>query len=75
MTDRWWAGRTVSTGVAAAFVVSLLAVGAHEAGRAAAAVAAHDVLHAGPSVETRSVRTLHGTDLAVLPVEALRARA
>lgn len=66
---------TVSAGVAAASVAPLLAVGAHEAGRAAAAVAAGHVLLAGSSVETWPVRARHGADLAVLPVEALRAGA
>lgn len=67
--------RTVSAGVAAASVDPLLAVGAREPGRAAAAVPAGDVLDAGPFVKTRPVGARHGADLAVLPVEALRARA
>lgn len=66
--------RTISAGVAAASVDSLLAVGAGEPGRAAAAVTAGHILHAGSSIKTRPVGARHGADLAVLPVEALRAR-
>ena len=66
---------TVSAGVAAASVDPLLAVGARVAGRAAADVPAGVFFHASPSVEARPVCTRHGADLAVLPVEALRARA
>lgn len=66
--------RTVSAGVAAASVDSLLTVGAGEPGRAAAAVTAGGVLDAGSSIETRPVGAGHGADLAVLAVEALRAR-
>lgn len=66
--------RTVSAGVAAASVDSLLTVGASEPGRAAAAVTAGGVLDAGSSIETRPVGARHGADLAVLAVEALRAR-
>lgn len=66
--------RTVSAGVAAASVVPLLAVGAREAGRAATAVPAGDVLNTRSSVKTRPVCALHGADLTVCPVEALRAR-
>lgn len=67
--------RTISTGVAAAAVQSLLTVGARVALWAAAAVATGRVLHTGSSVEARSVCTRHGADLTVGPVEALRARA
>lgn len=66
--------RTVSAGVAAASVDSLLTVGAGEPGRAAAAVTAGGVLDAGSSIETRPVGARHGADLAVLAVETLRAR-
>lgn len=66
--------RTVSAGVAAAPVDPLLTVGAGETKRATAAVPANDILHAGSSVKARPVGTLHGADLTVLPVEALRTR-
>lgn len=64
---------TVSAGAAAAFVKSLLAVGAGEASRAVAAVTARVCLHAGSPVKTWPICTSHGTDLAVLPIETLRA--
>lgn len=67
--------RTISTGVAAAFVMSLLTVGAHEPGWTAAAVTTGRVFHAGSTIKTRVVRTRHSTDLAVLPIEALRTHA
>lgn len=66
---------TVSAGVAAAFVVPLLAVGTHEAGRAAAAVTAGRIFLTGASVETWPVRASHCTAFTVLPIEALRACA
>lgn len=66
---------TVSAGVAAAFVMLLLAVGTHEADRTAAAVAARRIFLTGASVETRPVRASHRTAFTVLPWEALRARA
>lgn len=64
---------TVSAGTAAAFVKSLLAVGAGEASRAVAVVPARVCLHAGSPVKTWPVCTSHGADLAVLPIETLRA--
>ena len=67
--------RTVGTGVAAASVNPLLAVGARVPGWAAAAVPAGYILHAGSSIETGSICARHGADLTVLPVEALRAVA
>lgn len=66
---------TISAGVAAASVDPLLAVGACISGRTAAAVPAGNILHAGSSVKTRPICAGHGADLAVLPVEALRACA
>lgn len=72
---RRWAGPTVGTGVAAALVPPLLAVGAREAGRTDAAVAAGGLLQARAPVEARPVCARHGADLAVLPVEALRTGA
>lgn len=66
---------TINAGAAAAFVNSLLAVGASEAHRAVAAVPASVGLHTGSPIKTRPVGTSHGTDLAVLPIETLRARA
>lgn len=68
-------GHTVSAGVAAASVPPLLAVGAGEAERTDAAVAAGTVLHAASSVEAWLVCAGDGADLAVLPVEALRTGA
>lgn len=64
---------TVSTGVVAAAVNLLLAVGAHVAGRTAAGVTTGHLLHAGATVEAGPVGTGHRTDLTVLPVEALGA--
>lgn len=66
---------TVSAGVAAASVPPLLAVGAGEAERTDAAVAAGALLHAASSVEARLICAGDGADLAVLPVEALRTGA
>ncbi len=66
--------RTVSAGVAAAPAVPHLTVGACEPWRAAAAVPTSIVLIAGSSIKARAICTLHGADLTVLPVEALRAR-
>lgn len=66
---------TIGTGVAVTFAVPLLAVGAGEVRGAVAHVAAREVLQAGAAVETRVVGAGHGADLAVLPVEALRAGA
>lgn len=68
-------GHTISAGVAAAFVMPLLAVGAHEAEWAVAAVTTCNILHAGSSIKTWPICTRHCADLTVLPVEALRARA
>lgn len=48
---------TVSTGVAAASIHPLLAVGASEASRAEAAVAAGVGLHAGSSIKARLICT------------------
>lgn len=75
ITPEPWPGRTVSAGVAAAFVPPLLAVGAREAERTEAAVVAVRLLHAGSAVKARPVCARHGADLAVLPVEALRTGA
>ena len=66
---------TVGTGVTAASVDFLLAVGAHVTGRAAAGVASGLVDYAGASVEAGPIGTGHGADLAVLPIVALRACA
>lgn len=66
---------TVSAGPAAALVQPLLAVGAGEAVRAAAAVAAANGLQAGSPVEARPVCAPHGADLTVPSVETLRTRA
>lgn len=66
---------TISAGVAAAFVMFLLAVGTREADRAAAAVTASRIFLAGASVETWPVRAGHCTAFTVLPMEALRAGA
>lgn len=65
--------RTISARVAAASVYPLLAVGARVPRRAAAAVPTGDVLDAGSTVKTWPICTGHSADLAVLPVEALRA--
>lgn len=53
----------------------LLTVGAGEAVRAAAAVAAANGLQAGSPVEARPVCAPHGADLTVPSVETLRTRA
>lgn len=66
--------RTVSAGVAAAFVKLLLTVGAGVPGCTATAVPSANVLNAGPCVITRFVRARHGADRTVLPIETLRAR-
>lgn len=66
---------TVSTGVAAASVDFLLAVGAHVTSRATAGVSTGSLLQAGSSIEAGSVSAGHIADLAVLPVEALRTCA
>lgn len=66
---------TISAGVAAAFVVPLLAVGTREADGAAAAVTASGIFLTGASVETWPVRASHRTAFTVLPIEALRACA
>ncbi len=66
---------TISTGVAAAPVDFLLAVGAHVTSRAAAGVSTGSLLHAGSSTEAGSVGAGHSDDFTVLPVEALRACA
>lgn len=66
---------TISTGVAAASVDFLLTVGAHVTRRAEARVARSSLLRAGPSIEAGPIGTGHIADLAVLPVEALRACA
>lgn len=66
---------TISTGVTAASVDLLLTVGAHITGRAETGVAAGFLLQAGSSVEAGFIRTGHRTDLTVLTIEPLRARA
>lgn len=66
---------TVSAGIAVAFAVPLLAVGAREAAGAVAHVAARHLLLAGAAVETGVVGAGHGAGLAVLTVEALRTGA
>lgn len=66
---------TVQTGSVAAAVQLLLTVGASVAGGAAAGVASGRGLHTGAAIEARPVCTRHGNDLAVLPIEALRAGA
>lgn len=66
--------RTISAGVAAAFVNPLLAVGASVPGCTTTAVPSGNVLNAGPCIITWSVRARHGADRTVLPVETLRAR-
>lgn len=66
---------TVQTGLVAAAVQLLLAVGAGVAGRAAASVASSHGFHTGATIETRAVGAGHGNDLAVLPVKTLRAGA
>lgn len=67
---------TISAGAAAAASIHpLLAVGAREVGRAAAGVPAGVFLYASASIKARPVSAPHGTDLAALPVETLRARA
>lgn len=66
---------TISTGVAAASVVFLLAVRAHVTSRADAGVSTGSLHHAGSSIEAGSFGAGHSADLTVLPVEAFRARA
>ncbi len=66
---------TVQTGPVAAAVQFLLTVRAGVAGRAAARVAAGHCLHAGATVEARTVCARHGNDFTVLSIKTLRAGA
>lgn len=66
---------TISTGVAAASVVFLVTVGAHVTRKAEAGVARRSLHRAGPSIVAGPVGTGHTADLAVFPIESLRARA
>lgn len=66
---------TVQTGPVAAAVQLLLAVGSSVTGRAAAGVASGHRLNTGATVEAGPICACHGNDLAVLPVESLRAGA
>lgn len=66
---------TIGTGVTAAPVDFLLTVGAHVTDKTVAGVATGPLFCTGSSIEAGSIGTGHSADLAVLPIEALRACA
>lgn len=66
---------TVGTGVTAAAVNFLLAVGAHVTGRATAGVTSSHSLHTSSTIEAWSICTGHSAHLTILSIEALGACA